>query len=442
MSPEEIVDGIVKSLKSKGADDVIASSQTRNAQQIKFSNNKINATKSWELSNISIFMVKDKKIVATNLKDISQESADTAVTKLIEFAKSTPQNKQYGGIADGPFSYKEILNTYDKKIEDINGVDYVEKAINLAQTNKINRCAGVFESYVDKIFLKTSNNIEVMDKGTRVYFSIRSFAKKDASGHMVCVSRTLNNFDMESTVNKSTHIANLALNPKSINSGKFDVIFDHLPFANLIANVGNAASAFSVEAGLSCLAGKLNKKVASSLFTLSDNAQLANGFNSVKFDAEGVPTSNTIIIEKGNLNTYLHNTSTAKRHNTKTTGNAGIISPDPYNLMIEPGDLSEEELFNFVKDGIYITNIWYTRFQNYNTGDFSTIPRDGAFLIKNGKIVHAVKDLRLSDNLLNILNSATAFGKETKQVFGWEVETPVITPMALIKNVNLTKSEE
>ena len=40
--------------------------------------------------------------------------------------------------------------------------------------------------------------------------------------------------------------------------------------------------------------------------------------HSCKFDEEGVPIQKTEIIKKGILKTYLHNTSTAKKYNTKT----------------------------------------------------------------------------------------------------------------------------
>ena len=81
----------------------------------------------------------------------------------------------------------------------------------------------------------------------------------------------------------------------------------------------------------------------------------------------------------------------------------------------------------------------YTRFQNYNTGDFSTIPRDGIFIIKNGKIGQPIKGIRISENMLNILKNTVEIGKTPERVVGWEVEIPVITPAVLVKDVNVTR---
>ena len=233
-----------------------------------------------------------------------------------------------------------------------------------------------------------------------------------------------------------------SLNPKKIPFGKYEVLFDPLPFADLINSVGEAASIFNVEAGLSFLANKANKKVSSNVFSLYNDGSFPGGYHYIKFDNEGVPTRETRIIEKGIFKNYLHNTSSAKRYKTKTTANAGLISPTPQNLIVNQGSLKEEELISSIKKGIYITNIWYTRFQSYTEGNFSTIPRDGIFYIKNGEIKYPIKGIRVSENMLNLLKNIKSLGKEREQIISWSVSIPVILPHVLVKNVNITKPVE
>ncbi|MEK6835796.1 MAG: metallopeptidase TldD-related protein, partial [Nanoarchaeota archaeon] len=216
-------------------------------------------------------------------------------------------------------------------------------------------------------------------------------------------------------------------------AGKYDVVFSYMPMAALLNEIMNAASIFEVEAGLSFLANKLNKKLGN--FTLIDNGTLENGFNSSKFDSEGVPSQCNFVIKNGVLKTYLHNTSTAKRYKTKTTVNAGLIAPVPNNIILQG---KKGNVFG-IKRGLYITNVWYTRYQNHLTGDFSTIPRDGIFLIENGEITKSLKNLRVSENFNNIMKNISLVSKQNKQLKSWEANTPVITPEVLIKNVNITK---
>jgi PmbA protein len=89
-----------------------------------------------------------------------------------------------------------------------------------------------------------------------------------------------------------------------------------------------------------------------------------------------------------------------------------------------------------------LTNTWYTRFQNYAKGDFSTIPRDGIFLIDKGKIKQSLKDLRVSDNALSMLGNIAGISEERQHVHWWgEAEPPSLSPYVLIRDVHLTKSK-
>jgi PmbA protein len=89
-----------------------------------------------------------------------------------------------------------------------------------------------------------------------------------------------------------------------------------------------------------------------------------------------------------------------------------------------------------------VTNTWYTRFQNYAAGDFSTIPRDGIFLIENGEIKQSLKDIRLSDNALRLLGNITGISKERQHVHWWgEADPPSLSPYILMKDVQITTSK-
>ena len=60
------------------------------------------------------------------------------------------------------------------------------------------------------------------------------------------------------------------------------------------------------------------------------------------------------------------------------------------------------------------------------------------FLIENGEISKPVRELRISDNMLNIFKNIKALGKELQQIKWWEVYTPTFIPAVLIEDVNIT----
>src|SRR3989344_4177246 len=352
------------SILKKGADDVILTNIGSNVNRIKFVNNKIVKTGTHNLNALNIFVAKDKKLVSTSVKDLSEKVIAKTLQELFSFIKKTKPSQTYNGIAEGPFKYKQIPDTYDKQILNIDGVVYVEAGINAALDNA-ERASGIFESETSELNLVSSNNVEADEKASSLNFSIRSFASKEASGQGTCSSRILKNFNTEKEGRTSGEIAKKALNPELGPNGKFDVIFDFQAISNLLAYVADAASIFNVEAGLSFLADKSNTSLGN--FTLIDDATLPNGFNSTPFDEEGSPTKRNIIVDKGILKTYLHNTSTSKRYKVSNTSNSGIISPHPWNIILEG---EQGNVFD-IKKGLYITNVWYTRFQNYSEGTFS-----------------------------------------------------------------------
>jgi len=430
---------VIKRAQSLGAEDVVIEILKGETNQMRFANNSISVIQNWQTERMKIFLAWKKRVVRTVVFDLSDKFLDSTLHKLIKILRITKPNLNYRGISDKKYKYKKIKYGYDRRIANLgeDTIDYIDAAMNAALENS-KKVAGVLYTNIYDRTVETSSGVDASEKISNISISIRAFNESDESGHGVSCSRILNKFSPETAGEKAGYIAYLAKNPVIGPKGKFDVIFDPMSIANLLSLVGRFASAFLVDTGFSFLENKINKKIFSNKVTLIDAGKLPNGFNSSAFDDEGVPTQNTKFVDKGVLKTYLHNTSTAAKHKTKTTANAGLIAPNPTNIVLKEGLISKEKLFKEVKNGLYITNVWYTRFQNYRTGDFSTIPRDGIFLIKNGEIVKSLKGIRVSDNLERIFRNVSNLSNKSEWVQWWEVTTPVLTPYVLVKNVNIT----
>src|SRR5438034_611943 len=317
-----------------------------------------------------------------------------------------------------------------------------EAAVGGALDQGAKECAGSFWKYEDEHFLATSNGAEGHDHRASLYLSIRALVSLESSGHGIACASKLSQFQPEKAGQKAGRIAALARTPKPAKAGRYTVLFDPLIVGSLTDQVGGRLSAWAVLAGLSPFGKKIGKRVASSQLTLYDDGS-ADSIARKRFDAEGVPTRRNLLVNKGILKTYLHNTSTAKKFKTKTTGNAGLVAPDSHAVFVKPGDRSRDEIFSEVKDGLWLTNTWYTRYQSYVTGDLSTIPRDGIFHIRNGDVVEAWKDIRVTDNLLHLMKNIVALSDEAEQMMWWgEVSVPNFVPYALIKDVGITTSNQ
>jgi PmbA protein len=431
---------IIKKAEGLGADEVVASTVFGKYRQVRFSNNQIDITTAWNDYATGVVLAWKKRVVATQIHDFRE--SDASLKQLMKLVKVSEKNPTFGGFARGTFRYAK--SRADKKIGDLeNQTDYVFGAIEAAKKEAGSRVetGGILFAKFENVYLASSGGPSGVDTRSAIELSIRAFSQREASGHGVECSSTLRDFEPSRAGAKAGEIAKMAKNPSLGEEGIYDVVFDPLIFGSLLGVWAGMASAYSIMTRTSIFVNKLGKKVAPEIVTLKDNPAPYSLSNRV-FDDEGVPTRENVFIDHGSFKTYLHNASTAKIFKTKTTGNAGLIAPTPWSVEMETGDASREELLKEMKRGLYLTNTWYTRFQNSAKGDFSTIPRDGIFLVEKGEIKRSLKDLRISDNALAMLGNIKGVSKERQHVHWWEeADPPSLSPYVLMKNVHITKSK-
>jgi PmbA protein len=433
-------ESVVKKGKALGADEVLAKTVFSRNRLLRFSNNQIDTSLAWNNYVTDVVLSWKKRVVVTQIANF--QKVNLSLNRLFKLAKVSKENPTHEGFAKGKVDYRKSVA--DRTVDSLdNPAEYVFEAVEASKkmAGPETNAGGIFRTSVSDVYQVSSEGPAGEDCRSAVELSIRAFSEKEASGHAVECSSTLKGFDPARAGKKAGEIAKQAKNPKQGMEGKYDVVFDPLFVGSLLGMWGSMTSAYNVMVQLSIFVNKLGEKVASESVTLRDVPASYSMANRV-FDDEGVPTQENVIIEKGQLKTYLHNTSTAKIFKTKTTANAGIVFPMPWNIEMDSGDIDREELLKEVKHGLYLTNTWYTRFQNYKTGDFSTIPRDGIFQIENGEIRRPLKNIRLSDNALRMLRNITGISKERQHVHWWEeADPPSLSPFVLMKDVHITTSK-
>lgn len=443
MRVKEVSSFIVSEGLRLGADEVAAIATQSTSRQVRFANNEITVTKTWDETGADILLKRDKRVLTASTTDMSKEGIKKALRDLTHMVKVMKPHKNYAPLPEGPFTYLSVPDLYDERIPKLaeENIDHAEAAINSALESGALRVAGTLLTIDSESSLTTSRDVEGNLKKTAINLVVRCLANGESSGMAITCGTTLRDFDPEKAGEEAGRLAKMSLDPVPGKSGKYDLVLSRPASAVLFDIVAGMDSAFYVDSGYSCLAERLGEKIAFEELAVYDDARTASGLGSTPFDDEGHPTSKTKIIEKGTLRSYLHNSLTSKKHKTKSTANAGWITPHAWNIIVDEGRLTEEELLEEVKDGLYVNNITYLRFQDYRRGDFSAVIRDGVFTVKNGEITRAVKGLRLSDNLIHILQNITAFSRKARQISHWWMEfgTPsVTTPLLLFRNIGFT----
>ena len=440
---------ILSACKKLGVASVAVGFTRSRDQMVRFSNNSVTVVNSWQNEVPTVYLASNGKRAACRIEEQHAEFENIA-RELVDSMKVMPRGDVDFDLPKGPFTYQEIEGIYDKRLTEIDTglIDAAEAAINSARKEGAERVSGVVTSGSWEHFVLTSAGAEGSSKGTGIEITVRAFATSDATGQGISIATNLNRFHPAEAGATAGAIARRSRGATPGTPGKYNVVFGPAIFADLVDRAADSASAYTVDLGLSFFQDTLSKKVASEKFTLHDNGRLPNGPGSIGLDDEGFPTGETHLITRGTLENYLHTSYTAAKHNARLTGSAqfegGVagMTPAPRNLIVEPGEQQFEDLLDRARSGLYITNNWYTRFQNYQTGDFSTICRDGVFDIRNGKLGNPVKGLRVSDNMIRILQSIETLSKERQWIRWWEVPTPTLTPYVLVRDVGITTASK
>jgi len=436
----EFADLALKEAIKLGATDVSSICAKTNENLIRFSNNSITVSKNIKNLELFLYLAKDKKRIMGTTSNPDIKGIKEFTSNLIKACEALSPSPDYTPLPKIETHYAPH-GIYDEKIveDGIKLIEFVKEAIDASLSSGADRVSGSLTASEEDLVILTSGNAIGEDRMTKILLNVRAFSG-EASGHGLSCAARLKDFNPYNAGKEAGEYAKASVNPNHWEEGVYDLITLPTVTADIIQHVGSFASAFAVDSGLSFLADKIGQKVSMDDFTLRDYGVIEGGFGSRGFDDEGFPTRENIIIEKGVLKNYLHNSTTAKKFNTISTGNAGIIDPHPWNLVVDPGSMSLDDMIREVKKGMMVTNNWYTRFQNLRSGEYSTLPRDAAFLIENGRIRHAVVSLRISDSLPRQLANIVGLSKERKWIEWWEVSIPTLAPSMLIKNVMITKA--
>ena len=233
--------------------------------------------------------------------------------------------------------------------------------------------------------------------------------------YWMTISRRLDGLEDPAEVGR--HAARRALRrlgARRVETCEVPVIFDELTAPGLVRQVAALVSGYAVYRKQSCLAGRLGDAVASELCTIVDDGRLPGGLGSKPFDGEGLPTRRNVVIERGRLRSWLLDSYSGRKLGLPSTGNAsrgtgGGPGVGATNLWLEPDTGSLDDIVAETERGLLVTELLGMGF-NPLTGDYS---RGAAGLwIEGGEIQHAVEEVTIAGNFLDMLGAIDRVGGE------------------------------
>ncbi|HZV38780.1 MAG TPA: metallopeptidase TldD-related protein, partial [Pseudoxanthomonas sp.] len=195
------------------------------------------------------------------------------------------------------------------------------------------------------------------------------------------------------------------LQPRSVATGEYPVLFAAEMARSLIGHLLGAVSGGALYRKASFLLDHAGKQVFPGWFAIDERPHLSRGLRSAAFDAEGVATRESALVEGGVLQRYVLGSYSARKLGLQTTANAGGV----HNLAVKANAGGFDELLRGMGRGLLVTELM-GQGVNQVTGDYS---RGAAgFWVEDGAIAHPVDEITVAGNLKDVFARIEAVGSD------------------------------
>lgn len=426
MDKNTFIDLVFKKAKQKNIEEFEIYFLSGTNTSLKVYNEKIDSFSDNQNQGISFRGKFKEKMGYSYTESFTEEDADFLIKEAEENA-SVIESDDEQIIYDGKGNYVSV-ETYDSSLENLEISKIEEFLINMekealqydSRIKRVSTC--VFGMGKSERIIKNSKGVDLRDRGNVAYVYISVASEENGiikTGSEFKVGRDFNEFNYKEISHRAAYKALSKFNSISVDLKESRCVIENLAFTSLLESMAGIFSAEAVQKGVSLLKGKIGEKIASDKVSVIDNPHLEKSEGAASFDSEGVPTKYKELISNGVLKTYLYNLKTAKKDGVESTGNAskggykGTVGISSFNLYVQNGVKSFEELLKDVNEGILITDFAGLHSGlNSISGDFS-LAAEG-FIIENGKKGRALNQMTVAGNFFEVLKNIEEVGNDIR----------------------------
>jgi len=410
---------------------------------VRMTRNSIFEAKGVQDKGIGIRVSREGGLGFSSTSKFDSESLSTAVANASRIAskRSLGVNMKFpeislastvGGIHDGALSKTEP--------DEIVALAHRTIQSSTESHSNITDNSGVLTVVEFTVAVANSNGLSESYGGTLFEHSLTATARDGevtSEGAASTAGRSLKEIKPEDIGRKAAHMASEGLKASGLEEQIYFIILDPSAVSDIAMHVSILTSPLYIKTYSPLYVGKIGQPVSSPDLSVFDDPTMHGGVGSAPIDDEGTPTTKRPIINHGRLETFVYDTLSGLMESRPSTGNAvrvvtsaGISAmpgknyncepvPVLLNPVVEPGSYSRQEMIDDTRDGLLVERLHYTRLTNPSRGDYTAVLRMGLSRIKDGSIVGSVKKARIVDNLVQMMMSVDAVGRELTVAGGW-----------------------
>lgn len=440
---EEILKILKKGIDVSKADETELLYLGKESTLTRFANNTIHQNVKETNSQIRVRVIKKKKIGFVETNNLSEEGIIKAVKDAEEIAEYSKEDPDFVKLPEKE-SLVEVKTLFEENLK-VTPQELAYKVSNLVKLAEKNNliASGALSLDLEEYAIINSRGVVAYSPYSSLTFSTVIMGE-NSSGYGDRFSlkfSELNEIDLaEEVINRVL----MGKNPKDIEPAKYEVILTPYAVEDILfffAYLSFGAKPFHQET--SFMSGKLGEKVFGENITIWDDGLDPLGAPIV-CDFEGVPKKRVNLIENGIAKGVVYDSYHAYKYGKENTGHSlpqpNSIGPFALNLFIKEGESSVEEMIKNVKKGIFVSRFHYTNPLDPKRVIVTGMTRDGTFLIEDGKITMPLKNLRFTQNMVELMNNVLEISKERKVQKGGAHVT--VAPYIRVKEFNFTGKTE
>ncbi len=268
----------------------------------------------------------------------------------------------------------------------------------------------------------TTTGIRSASRESSAYVSVSVLANEGddtQDGYGFAVGRELADLDIAKASVDAADRATKLLGAKQAPTERLTVVLDPYVAAQFTGIIASTLNGEMVLKGRSPFADRVGEMVADAMVTLIDDPTDARHFTASGADGEGIATRRNVLIDGGELRSFVHNCYTARRAGTTTTGSAvrGGFKTTPgvgtRAVSIQPGNVSRDDLIGGIENGLLVTSVSGLHSGvNPISGDFST--GAAGLRIRNGQLAEPVREVTIASTLQRMLLDVLAIADDVE----------------------------
>ena len=417
---------IDRALKLSRADGIQVNITAGDEKNIRFADNRITTSGSSSDVSVRVLSTFGKRGASTTGNDVSDAGLEQLVRRSETLARLAPENPEAMPLL-GPQSYTDVNAWFDStaNVTADARARAVSTILDAAKQAGDLRAAGILVTTSGITAVGNSAGLFAYHPSTSVDFTttVRTI-DGTGSGWAGANDANWSMIDFRATSERAVTKARLSRNPTGIEPGAYTVILEPQAAGDLVSLMAGAFDARSAEEGRSAFskAGggtKLGEKIVDERLHLESVPAL---LQNAPFTDEGQPIAMRTWIEKGVLTNLAYSRYWAQRKGAEPTGSPQslILSPPPQRgsgALVNVAD-AQAELIASTERAVLVTRFWYIRPVNPRTLLFTGLTRDGTFLVENGKITRALKNMRFNESPLFMLDKLEAMAAAPVRLAG------------------------